>query len=339
MCQPVSMCASTRIVNVSPAWTVGRSTTAEAVTTPSDRAAAPGGLGGRGAVETETLGAEPVNTGAGETGAADAGGCAARSAAAGSAFTAALLRSPAGAAGWLLSAHPPRSIAAAKGRPTYSSTRAARADRRLWLALRQELPDNFADLLLQRRRVADMQVMNFALRIDDHQRGITADAELLRHFAIDAQRGVVQFHLVDDELRVRFDRIDVHADDDDRRLLELRGQLFHLRHRPHAPAATAIPEVENDHLPLIVLERMRLAGEVGRLEVDGRLADDFCPPAGFLGRVLRSPLMRLEAFRKLLLEQRRGHIFFRRRQNGLRFVEQLLAVLLALGRLRHLVVV
>src|SRR5580704_14077473 len=231
MCQPVSMWASTRMVKVSPAWTVDRSTTAEAVTTPSDRAAAPGDLGSRRAVETETFGAEPVTTGAGETGAVDVGGCAA------------LLRSPAGAAGWLLSARPPRSIAAAKGRPTYSSTRAARADPRLWLALRQELPDNFADLLLQRRRVADMQVMNFALRIDDHQRGITADAELLRHFAIDAQRGVVQFHLVDDELRVRFDRIDVHADDDDRRPLELRGQLFHLRHRPHAPAATAIPEV------------------------------------------------------------------------------------------------
>src|ERR1700722_10338308 len=212
MCQPVSMRASTRIVNVSPAWTVGRSTTAEAVTTPSDRGAALRGFGSRGAVETVTFGAESVATGTGETGAADAGGFAARSAAAGvateglgSAFTAALLRSPAGAAGWLLSAHPSRSIAAANGRPTDSKTREARANRGFWLALRQQLPDNFADLLLQIRRVADMQVMDFALRIDDHQGGITADAELLRQLAVDPQRGVVEAHFVDAELRVRFD--------------------------------------------------------------------------------------------------------------------------------------
>src|ERR1700734_968576 len=132
MCQPASMCASTRIVNVSPAWTVGRSTTAEAVTTPSDRGAAPGGFGGRGAVEIETLRAEPDAIGAGEAGAADAEVAAGL----GSAFTAALLRSPAGAAGWPLSAHPPRSIAAAKGRPTHSSTRGARANHGLWLVFR-----------------------------------------------------------------------------------------------------------------------------------------------------------------------------------------------------------
>src|SRR3984885_10708660 len=108
MCQPVSMWASTRMVKVSPAWTVDRSTTAEAVTTPSDRAAAPGDLGSRRAVETETFGAEPATTRAGETGAVDVGGCAARSAAAGSAFTAALLRSPAGAAGRGAFPPPPR---------------------------------------------------------------------------------------------------------------------------------------------------------------------------------------------------------------------------------------
>ncbi len=197
---------------------------------------------------------------------------------------------------------------------------------------RQEPFHRLRDVLAQGGRVADVHVGDLARLVDDDQCGEPAHVIFLRH-SLGLQDRVIQLHLIDNELGILLFAVGVHSQDGHRLALEVIGEFFHLRHGPDTPAAAPVPEVEDDDLALVALERMCLAFKVLGLPVGGRLAQDGAAVIGFLGLVRLHLLVPFELHVDLLAQVRQRERVVGVFQRRLRLGKQALDVLGILARL------